>query len=144
MDDLSYLSQVVASSNPPSSTTSGPAASANSQAPADSRGTSAASSTKQLQSIIDALQASSSALSNGNGDGEGELDEASVAALLEKLEQADSASDEMEKRLDALLADLDGMLDTLASQNPHAGEPTNATVTPSVGHGSNGAPTDQS
>ena len=63
--------------------------------------------------IVDGLKLRSG-LSDASEEELANLDEASVAALLQKLEQADVVSDAMERRLDALLGDLDGLLGGLA------------------------------
>ena len=63
--------------------------------------------------MVDGLKLSSG-LSDASEEHLANLDEASVTALLQKLEQADVVSDAMERRLDALLGDLDGLLGGLA------------------------------
>jgi hypothetical protein len=107
-DDLSYLSDVLGSSSSSTASTNGSGSSATASLNA---GNANASSTDVLSDA--ALQPILEALRGATEEDIANLDDESVALLLQKLEQADIASDEMEKRLDRLLGQLDGMLDTL-------------------------------
>ena len=109
LDDLSYLNSVV---DAPSSL---------SQSPPPSN-----TSTNSLQPLLDALAVSSISEEDLNA-----LDDSSVTALLQKIDQADHVSAEMEKRLDNLLGDLDGLLESLEGETsagekllPNGSEPT--------------------
>lgn len=70
-----------------------------------------------LQPILQALKISASS----DADLENMSDE-TISALLEKLDEANLVTDGLESRLDQLLGDLDGMLESLESSNPDAVE----------------------
>lgn len=113
-DDLTYLNSVISSSS------SAPSASLNGVS-ATTSSTSSSSSPPPppldmaaIQPILDALR-----LSNGaDADDEQQLDEASIGAMLAKLDQAGVAADGIEARLDSLLGELDGMLEGLEAIQP--------------------------
>jgi len=108
-DDLSYLNDVLGSSGNSTASTNGSGSSVT--ASSLNAGNAPASSTDVLSDA--ALQPILEALRGATEEDIANLDDESMALLLQKLEQADVASDEMEKRLDRLLGQLDGMLDTL-------------------------------
>lgn len=113
-EDLSYLNNVLAAGT---SSQSAPTASSTlsstsfPNAMSDLSGRSSVllqSSITDLQPFLDALR-----ISAVSEDELSLLDDANVSTLLQKMDQADLASGEVEKRLDSLLGELDGMLETL-------------------------------
>lgn len=118
-DDLRYLNDVLGSSSSNANTTNG--SNATTSTGSLNAGSAPAGSTSSDILSDDALQPILEALRGASEEDLATLDDESVALLLQKLEQADIASDEMEKRLDRLLGQLDGMLDTLQEDTAAAG-----------------------
>lgn len=85
-----------------------------------------------LQPILDALKAADTQdVSNADGvDVDlSQLDEASIKAMLDKLDMAGKAADGIEARLDSLLGELDGMLEGLEAVQASPGGPAEETAT---------------
>lgn len=138
-DDLSYLNDVLGSSRNSKDTTNGSGSSSTSTGSLNA-GNAPASSTSDVLSD-GALQPILEALRGASEEDVTNLDDESVALLLQKLEQADIASVEMEKRLDRLLGQLDGMLDTLhedTAAGPADPEAKQAVKEDTASHGTSG------
>jgi len=126
-DDLAFLNQVLGtpttSTNASSSTISG-AGQANGHTDGqsntgndDQSKKASASDLASLQPILEALKVSASSEEDLEN-----MSEESINALLAKLEEADLVTDGLESRLDQLLGELDGMLESLETSSADAVE----------------------
>lgn len=125
-DDLAFLNGILASqgnSSADAAAAGGGAPQANGQASADdttATQTSALGSVPDMASLQPILQALK--ISAGSEEDLANMSDESISALLAKLDEANTVTDGLESRLDHLLGQLDGMLESLESSNADAVE----------------------
>jgi hypothetical protein len=118
-DDLAFLNQVLststASTTAPSATSSGAGQTNGVRHSTRDGDQSKKASVPDLTSLQPVLEASK--VSASSEEDLQNMSEESIDALLAKLEEADLVTDGIESRLDQLLGELDGMLESLETSN---------------------------